>query len=228
MKTLAVLCAALILGMAIILGAQNSQAPGAVGVVRGKITFEGALPPARMIYMSSDPVCAASSPQVREPPEDVVVYAQPLRPATFPIPSETVVLEFRDCRYTPRTVTLQTGQNLVIRNADATVHNTHAWPVINKPFNVALAVRGSETRQVFAVEESRPFPIRDDIHNWESAYIGVFSHPYHAVAKLNQAYQFSLPPGSYELAVWHEQFRSQMQTVEVRAGEVNELNWILK
>ena len=223
MKTGA-LFAALILGIGVLIGAQDG--PPANGVVRGEITFEGSLRAPMKINVSSDPGCAARGPQLRESPEDVIIYARPLSAVSFPIPSEPVVLEFRDCQYTPRTLTLRAGQNLLIRNTDNTAHNAHAWPTINKPFNVSLMPH-SELAQVFALEES-PFPIRDDIHNWESAYIGVFSHPYYAVAKLKQAYRFSLPPGKYEIGVWHEQFRSPTQQIEARAGEISELNWILK
>ncbi len=99
--------------------------------------------------------------------------------------------------------------------------------MINMGFNNALPRQGSEYAHVFQKEEA-PFPIRDDVHNWESAYIGVFSHPYHTVSKLNAAYQLALPPGTYEIAVWHEKLGQQTQLLSVRAGDERELSFVLK
>jgi len=119
---------------------------------------------------------------------------------------------------------MQVDQTLVIRNSDATAHNAHGWPSINKSFNVSLARPGSEFTQVFQQEEVL-FPIRDDVHNWESANVGVFSHPYHAVAKLNGTYEFVVPDGGYEIVAWHERLGKQSQSIEIRAGEAQTVDF---
>ena len=218
MKSLYFLVAVLIVGA-------GGQAPDTASV-RGKIVFGGAIPVTPPANMAADPYCASISlPQ--EKLEDVIVYARPLGQPSFPVPASPVILERHDCRSVPHTLTIQVGQKLLMRNSDRTAHNFHAWPTTNTSFNVALARTGSESEQVFQKEES-PFPIRDDIHNWESAYVGVFSHPYHVVSKLNGAYEFRLPAGVYEIGVWHEKLGKQTHTFGVMDGEFRELDFTFK
>jgi hypothetical protein len=94
------------------------------------------------------------------------------------------------------------------------------------PFNVALSRQGAEITHTFMQEEFR-IPIQDDVHNWELANVGVFAHPYHSVVKLNGSYEFKLPKGRYQINVWSENLGTQSQLVEMREGEMRELDFTL-
>jgi hypothetical protein len=217
------LCVVSFLAAGLFLSAQNSQSPAATAAVRGKIIFQGTLPLEIRRNMASDPFCASLPPN-SEGSEDVMVYVKPLDQTSFPPPSASVVLDRRECRFIPHTVTLKVGQMLVIRNSDGTVHNSHAWPTLNKPFNTAI-FPGSETVAVFEKEEAH-FPIRDDIHNWEAANVGVFAHPYHMVSKLNGEYELKIPAGTYEVVAWHERLGTQTQGFEAKTGETRVLDLV--
>jgi hypothetical protein len=116
---------------------------------------------------------------------------------------------------------------LVVRNSDGTAHNAHAWPTVNKPFNISLSIAGAEFRAAFDKEEA-PFPIRDDVHNWEVANVGVFAHPYHMVSKLNGEYDLKIPVGRYEVVAWHERLGTQTQAFEAETGETRILDLVFK
>jgi hypothetical protein len=226
MRTIYLVILALIATVGLLSGTQNSQGGTKGSIIRGKILFSGTVP-RRAINMSGAPGCPQGPQFMTEAWEDVIVYANPLAPLSHPIPSNAILLDRRECRFVPHTITMQVGQPLLIRNSDAMVHNTHAWATINMPFNIALSRQGTETIHTFSQEEFR-IPIRDDVHNWELANVGVFAHPYHAVVKLNGSYEFKLPKGSYQISVWNENLGAQLQLIEMKEDETRELDFILQ
>jgi hypothetical protein len=218
---------AVLLSMGLSLGAQNTESPsGGTTTLNGKIVFEGTLPLSRRINMAVDPGCVPDNgPSTDE--LDVMVYAKPLTQTSFPPPGGVVILEYRNCRFVPHTLTMQVGQKFVVRNSDFTAHNLHARPTINTNFNVPLPRNGSEIMRLFDKEEGA-FSIRCDVHNWEAANVGVFLHPYHTVSKLNGTYSLALPPGLYEFVAWHEKLGGQTQTLQIGAGQERVPDFIFK
>lgn len=213
-----------ILGGALVLSALAQNQPSTV-TVSGTISFQGTLP-ARQTPRINDPYCA-SFPPSNDGVADVIVFAQPLTQSVFAPPPGTVLLDRKECRFVPHTLTVQVGQQVMIRNSDATAHNAHGWPRINAAFNVSMPMMGAEFVRVFDKEEDL-FPIRDDIHNWEFANVRVFSHPYHTVSKLNGEYTLNLSPGPYEIVVWHEKLGTQTRQFEARTGETRGLDFLFK
>jgi hypothetical protein len=67
-------------------------------------------------------------------------------------------------------------------------------------------------------------PVRCDVHGWMEAYIGVTTHPYHAVTTADGTFSLDrLPPGTYTLEAWHERYGTATQTVEVTTGGMAEV-----
>jgi hypothetical protein len=226
MKTFGVAILALIAGAGFLSGTQNSQGESNGSIIRGKVVFSGTVP-RRAINMSADPACPQGPQIITEGWEDVIVYANPLAPLSHPIPANAILLDRRECHFVPHTITMQVGQTLRIRNGDATTHNTHAWTTINRVFNFSMSRQGAETIQIFAQEEPH-IPIRCDVHNWELANVAVFAHPYHTVLKLNGSYEFKLPKGAYQINVWSENLGTQSQLVEMKEGEIRDLDFTLR
>jgi plastocyanin len=195
--------------------------------VTGKIVFEGTPPTPAKIQMTADPYCASHSTNAVSEEvvvndgglDNVIVYVKSGLPAaTFPTPTETVMIDQKDCHYTPHVLTMQVNQPMKIRNSDATLHNIHAWAEKNTPFNEGQAVQNMESTKTFTMEEM-PLPIRCDVHKWMGAFVGVFSHPFHTVSKGGGTYSLKLPPGTYEIVAWHEKYGEQTQTVQVADNE---------
>ncbi len=66
--------------------------------------------------------------------------------------------------------------------------------------------------------------IKCDVHAWMSAYVHVLDHPFHAVTGEDGTFEIKgLPPGEYELTVWHAYRRfapdKERKKVVVKAGK---------
>jgi plastocyanin len=191
--------------------------------VSGVVRFEGTVPEARVIQMTSDPMCMVEGPVQSE-----VVLVGPgnglanvflhvtdgLGGRTFVAPQTEVVLDQVGCRYTPHVFGVQVGQPVRIVNSDPTLHNVHAVPDVNEEFNFAQPLPMASRRTFTQPEIMVPF--RCDVHGWMSAFAGVVSHPFFAVSAGDGAFQIAgLPEGTYTIEAWHERFGTMTGTVTV-------------
>jgi hypothetical protein len=214
------------------LAAQRGTAPAvAAGTVVGKVTYEGRTPRPRVVNMGSDPLCMPESKGgtlsdvlVVGPGnglQNAFVYVKDgLGNRTFPAPKTPVVLDQQGCRYRPHVIGIQVGQPLEVRNSDATLHNVHAVPKVNREFNFGQPSKGMKSSRVFDKAEVM-VPFKCDVHGWMNAYAGVLAHPFFAVSKADGSFEIKgLPPGSYTVEVWHEQLgtRTAKVTVDAKAG----------
>lgn len=207
----------------------------ATGTVAGKISFEGAAPPNEKPQMSSDPYCAqnASKYPTLETVivsdgglENVIVYVNSGLPAgaTFATPAAAIEINQENCHYIPHAFTMMTNQTLKVKNSDGTLHNIHVWSEKNPVFNTAQPRKDMVSETKFAAEET--IPIRCDVHRWMSAFVGIFSHPFHTVSKQGGTFELKLPPGNYEIVAWHEKFGKKSTTmVEVKDSAKTEVSF---
>lgn len=201
----------------------------ATSTVSGRILFEGPAPEMPFLDMGSDRYCQRAglglmSEEVRITEEgmlaNVIVYVQSGHDPslTYPAPSEPAVLDQDRCVYSPRVLTLMAGQELLIRNSDATLHNVHGQDGSETLFNFAQTSGPREDIEVFT-EPRMPVHIGCGLHRWMDTYLGVFDHPFHTTSGTGGRYTLPLPPGTYQIAAWHERYGESIQTVEVAAGE---------
>lgn len=203
----------------------------------GMITVDGELPKPKKIDMTADPVCVELNRGRSETDFvltnnqqllNVFVYVksgEPLKAYRFATPESEVVLEHRNCRYSPHVLGIRVGQKLSIVNSDPTIHNTHPAPKLNVEWNQTQAA-GSEP-MVKAFKHAEQFiRINDNHHPWERAYLGVFDHPFFAVSDAFGNYEIrGLPPGRYKLVAWHEAMGEQETEITVAAGENRRLDF---
>ncbi len=158
--------------------------------------------------------------------QNVFIYVKEgLPPRLYPVPTTPVVLDQQQCRYVPRVLGIQVGQQLTIRNSDALLHNVRSESAVNETFDVGTPIQGMEVQRTFATREVM-VPFKCNVHAWMNAYVGVLEHPYFAVS--DEAGRFSigqLPPGSYTLEIWHERFGTQTQRVTVAAQATVDLTF---
>jgi len=204
----------------------SAPAPTPIGAstISGTIKLEGTPPEARVIRMSSDPLCMPEGPTVSEVVlvgpgnglQNVFVYVKDgLGDRTFPAPQTPVVLDQRGCKYMPHVFGVQVGQPVRILNSDPTLHNVHAVPKVNTEFNFGQPLKGMEATRTFDKPEIM-VPFRCDVHGWMAAFGGVVPHPFFAVSSPDGSYEIKgLPAGTYTIEAWHERFGLQTQTVTV-------------
>jgi hypothetical protein len=201
--------------------------PATAGKITGKVMFEGTAPEAELIDMEAEPTCQELYPDGAFTEKVVVndngtlqnvfVYVKEgLGDLKFPVPQEGVVLDQQGCRYRPHVFGVQVEQELIIRNSDGFLHNIHPMPTVNRAFNVGQPVKMDTTKSFSKVEVM--IPIECDVHDWMSGYAGVLDHPYFAVTGGDGTFSLpNLPPGTYTLEAWHEEYGTQ--TMSVTVGE---------
>ena len=200
------------------------------GGINAMVMFEGMAPDMDVIDMASEPTCAAKysgTPMTEETVvgdggglANVFVYVKEGLDGgmSFPTPSNAVVVDQDGCRYIPRVVGVQAGQDLTFRNSDGLPHNINASPSTNRGFNISQPVT-MDTNRNFALAEVM-VPVRCDVHGWMSAFVGVLDHPFHGVTSMDGSADLGmLPPGEYVVEAWHEVYGTQTASVTVATGE---------
>ena len=207
--------------------------------IKGKILFQETPPKMKKIDMAAEVTCQEMYPEgpttenvlVNENGTllNVFVYVKEgLGDMEFPTPKESVLLDQKGCRYYPHVMGVQAGQSLKIRNSDPVAHNIHPQPKNNKSFNVSQPVQGMETTKKFTKPEIM-VPVSCDIHSWMSAYVAVLDHPYHSTTGTEGTFALkSLPPGTYVIEAWHEEYGSKTLTVTVGEKETKEITFTFK
>jgi plastocyanin len=211
-------------------------ASAGAGTVTGTVVYEGKVPTLKPLSVAAEPMCAKKHATV--PNEalvlgsgntmaNVLVRVSKGLPAgkTWPAPKEPVVMDQVGCQYVPHVMGIMVGQPFKVLNSDGILHNVHALPKVNRPFNMAMPPARKEATETFAKEEG-VFTIKCDVHPWMRSFIGVFSHPFFAVTKADGKFSIAnLDPGTYEIEAWHERLGTQKATVTVGATDTKPVSF---
>ncbi|HEV2882261.1 MAG TPA: carboxypeptidase regulatory-like domain-containing protein [Pyrinomonadaceae bacterium] len=211
------------------------KSSGNEGSITGAVNFTGEAPAPKPISMDADAACAQNNPNPQT--EDVVVkdgklanvlvYIKDGKTAdgksitgfTFDVPAAEVTLDQKGCHYVPHVLALMAGQKLKVTNSDPTAHNVHPSPKSNKEWNQSQPAGAAPIIQTFTRAEV-VVPVKCNQHPWMKANIGVMKHPLYAVTGENGAFEIKgVPPGTYNLATWHERYGEKTQSITIGAKE---------
>ena len=198
------------------------------GTLSGRVNFDGKPPKKRSIKMDADPVCGSAH---KEPVynqsfiineagylQNVLVYLKDVK-YDGNTPDTQAVLDQNGCMYSPHVQGMMVGQDLLIKNSDATLHNIHGLPKLNSEFNFAMPKVVKEKAIKMAKAENF-IKIKCDVHSWMKAYISVFDHPYFAVTDDSGYYQIdNIPLGDYEVIAWQEKFKDKTLNASVTVSD---------
>ena len=199
------------------------------GTLKGHVKYDGKAPKKKKLRMDADPVCGSShsSPVLSEnfkmasdgSMAEALVYLKNVK-YSGGVPSEPTVLDQKGCIYMPHVFGMVAGQELLIKNSDATLHNIHSMPKVNKEFNFAMPKVVKEKKATFSKSEPDPFYIKCDVHPWMKTWVLVSDHPYFAVTDAKGNFSIEgIPAGTYEVVCWQEKFGKRTLTAEVTIGE---------
>ena len=213
--------------------------PATAATITGTVVFDGKAPERTPIKMNADAICAQqhSTPVLMENVvvnanntlKNVFVYVKKgLEGKKFDPPADAVTINQEGCTYHPHVFGMMVNQPLKILNSDATLHNIHALPTINTQFNIGQPVKGMSTEKTFDKPEVMVH-FKCDVHPWMTAYVGVLEHPFYAVTGDDGAFALKdLPPGTYTIEAWQEQYGSQTQEVTIAAKESKAITFTFK
>ena len=211
--------------------ATRGVSAAAQGKITGTVKLDGAAPHMKGIDMSKDPYCVKqheSNPAKLENVvvgsggglENVVLYISEGLSATesSAVPSEQPTFDQKGCQYTPHVLAMDAGQQFKVITSDQTTHNIHPEPnplAGNIPWNKSQPPGSPPIVTSWKAEEM--IPVKCNIHPWMHGYFVVVKGPY-ATTNDSGSYTLDVPPGSYTVTAWQEEYGKQTQKVTVAAG----------
>jgi plastocyanin len=186
-------------------------------VVRGVVKFDGPTPAPKVI---GGECCQGSAPVMDESLvvgesgglKNVVVFIKDGPNLDLAMGKDRVLTQ-RNCQYVPHVMAVRAGQNVVVSNHDATMHN-----VLMQQDGTEVGNLEEIPQMSHAVHFDQPGLVRFkcNVHAWMTGYVYVFDHPCFAVTDENGRFEIgNLPAGTYTLVAWQEKVGSQEMTVTV-------------
>jgi plastocyanin len=209
-------------GIVMVAGSAGSAAgEQADGVITGTVRTKAARP--RPMRITTDQrVCG------RELPDDSIVVddAGSLANAVVTLvgtkapagaAAEPTIVNSK-CAFVPRVQIARPGASVKVRSEDAILHNTNLQTANGASiFNIGLPMPGpTVSRPLAAAGRVR---IACNVHQWMRGWI-VATDEIAAVTGADGTFRLTgVPPGTYELRVWHETLAEHTQKVTVAAGK---------
>jgi plastocyanin len=197
----------------------------ATGGVKGTVIFEGEPPERKTLRRDTDPFCqkteklAEDVVVTRGKLKDVLVRVKNGSAGKHAIPTAPVVIDQRECMYTPRVVGLVAGQKIQVRNSDGTFHNVHGTLRGKLLWNKAHGAKAPDLALDTGAVADDVVDIVCDVHPWMHAYAVVQDHPFFAVSGEDGTFEIKgLAPGSYELEAWHPTLGSRKLKIKIGTG----------
>lgn len=194
------------------------------GSISGTVKFAGQPPAVKPLVVNKDQATCGKT----QPAESVILGAdKSVKNAVVRLTNISkgksldtgtkVVLDQVKCRFIPHVLIIPVGATLEIKNSDPITHNIHTFSIDNDPINKAQP----KTLPVISTKFTAPETVKTqcDIHKWMSTWIVTADHPYYAMT--DEKGQFKLtdvPPGTYQIEIWHEMLGKVTKEVTVKVN----------
>jgi hypothetical protein len=200
--------------------------------ITGSIKLSGTAPHMKGIDMSKDPYCSKaheSSPATMENVvvgsggglQNVVVYISQGLSGNEGSSTSEPTFDQKGCMYTPHVLAMDVDQKFKVVTSDQTTHNIHPLPA---PGGGNIGWNKSQPPGAPPIENSWKAPevainVKCNIHPWMHGYFVVVKGPYGTSDSSGNFTIDNVPPGSYTLTAWQEEYGTQTQKVTVAAGQ---------
>ena len=207
------------------------------GSIAGTITLSGPIPnvPLRPAAPSDPPECGTGD---RGSERYTVSGAGGLRDAVVivegvtggkPMSTEAqnAELDQSNCEYIPKLTVMAANTEIAIQNSDALLHNIQFFLENDTLFNIAQPVQGQVNSRL--IENVGVIDVECAVHGWMQASVVVVDNPYYAVTDENGQFSIpDLPPGTYQVKIWHKYLGEEIREVTVTSGTETALNMDLE
>jgi plastocyanin len=203
------------------------------GTLSGTVKAEGVGTPAKLEVSKDPEVCGKE----KTAPDlvvgsggtlaNVVVVVKATKGKKLEAPAQNPVFDQKACEFHPHVLAFPAGTTIDVLNSDGILHNLHTQSTVNPSTNQAQP-KFKPKIQVKIDKPEWPIAVKCDVHGWMSAYWISEEHPYYAVTDANGAFKIAdLPPGDYDVEVWHEKLGKKTEKVSIKPKEETKVSWTL-
>ena len=205
----------------VVLGAQlGLEAEQESGTIRGSVTARD-IPDTVMVEVDTDQKVCGDEVEDRSTvvdPSGGVAYAVIIvKGAAWQTDPPAPEVSNTDCYFEPRVQVARTRSVVTVKSKDETLHTTHAYDDRARTmFNIAIPIPGLEIQRPLR----RPGVVRleCDSHGWMRGWLYVTDDMAGVTGPHGRFEVPNVPPGTYDLEIWHERYSGTSQTVTVTAG----------
>ena len=128
-----------------------------------------------------------------------------------------------DCSFQPYVQIIRDTADVYVVNFDPILHNIHAYEVYEgtrrSTFNFSQPNAGQEDRIPLRLRRGHLLTIDCNAHNWMASWLYTSSNPYLTVTSTDGRFELpDIPPGQYQLAVWHPMLGEKLLNLNVEEG----------
>ena len=207
------------------------------GRIAGRVTLRGTAPNRERLPVTSDMEVCGRAAKLSETllvaanggVRNAIVYLRGIAQGkSWPAHDELVQA---NCEFAPHMLLVPQGGDLHVVNTDRIAHQ-----VRSSGANLALNIEQPRYVEKLLVPDfaKAGFPgtvaeVWCDIHPWMHAHVVVERHPYYARTDVDGAYRLTgVPPGQYELALWHETLGEVTRRVTVKANAQTSVSFAME
>jgi len=206
------------------------------GDISGTVTLKGTPPAEKKFEKKTDPNCGSPEGSTHHyivgskgELANAIVSLKGVTGKSTGSSAAPAMMDQKGCEYSPTILAVQTGQKIVVKNSDQTLHNVHTVPGAgagNKEINQAQGPNAPDLTYVASTPENF-LMFKCEVHPWMFAWVSVFDHPYFAVTDKDGKYTIKdVPDGKYTLQVMHRKAApaasAVTKEVEVKGGNITE------
>src|SRR5262249_51432935 len=157
----------------------------------------------------------------------VVIVQGVKRGKAMPPTARNAEIDQNKCEYLPHVQAIAVNTEIALRNSDPILHNIQFFQGEKSLFNIAQPVQGQVNKQ--KLEKAGTLYVECAVHGWMQGNVVVADNPYYAVTDDNGKFSITdLPPGKYQVRIWHEYVGELTREVTITAKTETALNVDLK
>ncbi len=203
------------------------------GIVVGNVKYLGAL-----AAMSLDLHGAWELPGASETPSEKLIFNKinhGLKNAVVSItnitkgkkrviPDIRPIIDQQRNTFIPHVTAILMGTTIDILNGDEEMHNVHTRSIRNQPFNLGTTYKQRISKRF---DQPEIIKLSCDIHKKSYAWIVILDHPYFDITDRNGYFEIcDIPPGTYQLQVWHEELGNIEKEVTIHPKETTNIEFV--
>src|ERR1041385_50727 len=206
------------------------------GGISGTITLSGAVPKLPPHKTDKGPQVCGTTPRESEKlvvsknggvKNAVVMVLDVKRGKAMPVAAQNAEIDQKKCEYTPHVQVMAVNSEISLKNSDPILHNIQFFRGDDSLFNIAQPVQGQVNKHL--MDKTGTIYVECAVHGWMQGQVLVVDNPYYAVTDENGKFSIpDLPPGKYQVKIWHEYLGESVRELTVSPKMDTALNMDLK